>query len=66
MEKLDGVANTLYVPLYGRIYVSKKFPEYFYDEMALKIEENLHQVFPKVVLNTQIWLMLLDTIIWIR
>lgn len=39
MEKLDGVANTLYVPLYGRIYVSKKFPEYFYDEMALKIEE---------------------------
>ena len=39
MEKLSGVANTLYVPLYGRIYVSKKFPEYFYDEMALKIEE---------------------------
>ena len=39
MEKLDGVANTLYVPLYGRIYVSKKFPEYFYDERALKIEE---------------------------
>ena len=39
MEKLDGVANTLYVPLYARIYVSKKFPEYFYDEMALKIEE---------------------------
>lgn len=39
MEKLDGVANTLYVPLYGRIYVSKKFPEYFYDEKALKIGE---------------------------
>ena len=38
MEKLDGVANTLFVPLYGRIYVSKKFPEYFYDKMALKIE----------------------------
>ena len=37
MEKLDGVANTLYVPLYARIYVSKKFPEYFYDKMALKI-----------------------------
>ena len=30
MEKLDGVANTLYVPLYARIYVSKKFPEYFF------------------------------------
>ena len=39
MEKLDGVANTLFLPLYGRIYVSKKFPEYFYDEMALKIGE---------------------------
>ncbi len=37
MERLKGVANTLFVPLYGRIYVSKKFPEYFYDEMALKI-----------------------------
>ena len=36
MEKLDGVANTLYVPLYARIYVSKKFPEYFFDEMALR------------------------------
>ncbi len=36
MDKLDGVANTLYVPLYARIYVSKKFPEYFFDEMALR------------------------------
>ena len=41
MEKLDGVANTLYVPLYARIYVSKKFPEYFFDEMALKIGAQL-------------------------
>lgn len=38
MEKLNGIANTLFVPLYARIYVSKKFPEYFFDEMALKIE----------------------------
>lgn len=29
MEKLDGVANTLYVPLYGRIYVSKNFQNIF-------------------------------------
>lgn len=41
MEKLNGVANTLFVPLYARIYVSKKFPEYFYDEMTLKIEAQL-------------------------
>ena len=41
MEKLNGVANTLYVPLYARIYVSKKFPEYFFDEMALRIGAQL-------------------------
>lgn len=41
MEKLNGIANTLFVPLYARIYVSKKFPEYFFDEMALKIEKQL-------------------------
>ncbi len=28
---LDGVADTLYIPLVARIYVSKRFPGYFYD-----------------------------------
>ena len=38
MSKLDGVADTLYLPLAARIYVSKRFPEYFYDEKALSLE----------------------------
>ena len=29
MNKFDGVANTLFVPLVARINISKKFPEYF-------------------------------------
>ena len=35
MNKFDGVANTLFVPLVARINISKKFPEYFMDEKAL-------------------------------
>lgn len=41
MEKLQGVANTLFIPLYARITVSKEFPEYFYDEKALELESAL-------------------------
>ena len=41
MSKLDGVADTLYLPLAARIYVSKRFPEYFYDEMALSLEKEM-------------------------
>ena len=28
----------LFIPLEARIFVSKKFPEYFYDEKALELE----------------------------
>lgn len=38
MEKFDGVANTLFVPLVARINISKSFPEYFYDPKALELE----------------------------
>ena len=41
MSKLQGVADTLYLPLAARIYVSKRFPEYFYDEMALSLEKDM-------------------------
>lgn len=41
MSKLQGVADTLYLPLAARIYVSKRFPNYFYDEMALSLEEDM-------------------------
>jgi O-methyltransferase involved in polyketide biosynthesis len=39
METLQGVTNTLFIPLEARIYASKKFPEYFYDEKALSLEK---------------------------
>ena len=41
MEKLEGVANTLFVPLVARIAVSKEFPEYFEDKKALEMEKYL-------------------------
>lgn len=41
MQKFEGVANTLFVPLVARINVSKKFPEYFIDDKALELEAYL-------------------------
>ena len=42
MQKFEGVANTLFVPLVARIAVSKEFPEYFYDAKALELEQYLY------------------------
>ncbi|AEC01526.1 class I SAM-dependent methyltransferase [Parasphaerochaeta coccoides] len=39
MGNFKGVADTLFIPLEARIYVSKKYPEYFYDEKALSLEK---------------------------
>jgi O-methyltransferase involved in polyketide biosynthesis len=39
MSKLRGVSDTLFIPLAARIYVSKKFPEYFFDGKALSLEK---------------------------
>ena len=36
---LKGVEDTLYIPLEARIYASKNFPEFFYDEKALSLEK---------------------------
>lgn len=38
MVDYEGVEDTLFIPLTARINISKKFPEYFYDEEALKLE----------------------------
>ena len=38
-NKLQGVEKTLFIPLYARIYASKKFKEYFYDEVAISLED---------------------------
>ncbi len=42
-QNLSGVEDTLFIPLAARIYVSKRFPNYFYDEKALSLEQNLPQ-----------------------
>jgi O-methyltransferase involved in polyketide biosynthesis len=39
MSKLQGVSDTLFIPLVARMFVSKKFPEYFFDEKALSLEK---------------------------
>lgn len=38
---LDGVEDTLFIPLMARAYVSTAFPEYFYDEKALELVAKL-------------------------
>ena len=35
---LSAVSKTLFIPLSARIFASKNFPEYFYDEKALSLE----------------------------
>ena len=36
---LSAVSKTLFIPLSARIFASKNFPEYFYDEKALSLEK---------------------------
>jgi tetracenomycin polyketide synthesis O-methyltransferase tcmP, putative len=36
---LNGVEDTLYIPLLARIYASEKFPNFFYDEKALSLKQ---------------------------
>ena len=38
---LAGVPDTTYIPLVARIYVSKRFPDYFRDEQALALESQI-------------------------
>lgn len=39
MGEYEGVEDTLFIPLTARVIISKKFPEYFYDEKALELED---------------------------
>ena len=45
MDEVDfkGVEDTLFIPLAARVLSSRRFPEYFYDEKSLELE-NLQQV----------------------
>lgn len=36
---LNGVEDTLYIPLVARIYASENFPNFFYDEKALSLKQ---------------------------
>lgn len=37
-EEFSGVQDTLYIPLGARVFVSKRFPEYFCDKKSLSFE----------------------------
>lgn len=39
MSEFEGVEDTLFIPLTARICVSKKFPEYFFDQKAIEMED---------------------------
>ena len=39
MSEFEGVEDTLFIPLTARISVSKNFPEYFFDQKALEMED---------------------------
>lgn len=39
-ELFTGVEDTLFIPLAGRVEMSKRFPEYFYDEKALELADS--------------------------
>lgn len=41
MSRFEGVADTLYIPLTARIYVSEHFPEYFHDEKAVSLKAEM-------------------------
>lgn len=41
MSKFEGVADTLYIPLTARIYVSEHFPEYFRDDVAVSLKSEI-------------------------
>ncbi len=41
MSRFEGLADTLYIPLTARIYVSEHFPEYFTDEKALSLKNEM-------------------------
>lgn len=37
-KTFEGVSDTLYIPLAARVYVSRRFPDYFFDPKSLELE----------------------------
>lgn len=40
-KALEGATDTLYIPLTARVYMSKRFPEYFFDPKSLELEGSI-------------------------
>lgn len=43
MSNFKGVPDTLFIPLTARIYISKRFPHYFFDPKCLELEKIIPQ-----------------------
>ena len=41
MSRFEGIADTLYIPLTARIYVSEHFSEYFRDDKAVSLKSEM-------------------------
>ena len=41
MSKFEGVADTLYIPLTARSYVSEHYPEYLRDDKAASLKSEM-------------------------
>ncbi len=41
LSRNSAVKDTLYIPLLGRIYASKHYPAFFYDEKSLELEASI-------------------------
>lgn len=50
-QLFQGVEDTLFIPLAGRIYISKEFPNYFYDEKALGLAKQFQ--FQSIIDNSK-------------
>jgi len=46
MDKLNGISETLFIPLAGRIYASERFPELFYDKRLYELRIKLPEIEP--------------------
>lgn len=55
-SRLNGVEDTLFIPLIARIEISKKFSDFFYDKKAISIENNLSAL--KILENSSEYTML--------
>ncbi len=51
-NRFEGVADTLYIPLTARIYVSEDFPQYFRDEKALSLKAEIPELVHAKLIRT--------------